>query len=92
MNVPVPRGNEQNDSEILMRSHRTLNDFLCAFINHSLPTYNYYIQDRFFLEKLLNYEFRTVNRPGTPGSDVSVFFVGKFKKESSTRFALFDCR
>ena len=60
-----------------MASYRNLNEFLCAFINHSLPAYNYIIRDRFFLEKLLNYEFQAPNSVGGAIQVDSVFFVGK---------------
>ena len=60
-----------------MTSYRNLNDFLCAFINHSLPAYNYSIRDRFFIEKVLNHEFQVSNPGGTPGEEESIFFVGK---------------
>jgi hypothetical protein len=60
-----------------MASYRNLNEFLCAFINHSLPSYNYVIRDRFLIEKILNYEFQYANPTGTPGQLDSIFFVGK---------------
>jgi len=60
-----------------MASYRNLNEFLCAFINHSLPTYNYSIKDRFLLEKILNYEFQVLPPTGTLGQSDSIFFVGK---------------
>ena len=78
--MPSMRGSEQNDSEILMTSYRNLNDFLCAFINRSLPTHNYYIRDRIFLEKLFNYEFQAATRPGAPEPIDNFFFVGQFNE------------
>lgn len=88
MNMPT-RGNEQNDTDILMAAYRNLNDFLCAFINHSLPTHNYYIRDRLFLEKLFNYEFQAATRPGTPAPIDNVFFVGKFIQQFHLILRLF---
>ncbi|CAF4149360.1 unnamed protein product, partial [Rotaria sp. Silwood1] len=35
---------EERESEILLVSYRGLNEFLCAFINRSLPTYPYTIR------------------------------------------------
>ena len=69
--------NEEHESEILMASYRNLNEFLCAFINHSLPTYNYGIRDRTLMEKILNTEFLILNPSGPGGQVDSVFFVGK---------------
>ena len=62
-----------------MTSYRNLNEFLCAFINHSLPTYDYVIRDRYFLEKILNYEFQVPNPTGGIIQVDSVFFVGTSK-------------
>jgi hypothetical protein len=69
--------NDEKESDILMGSYRNLNEFLCAFINHSLPTYNYTIRDRFLIEKILNYEFQFSNISGPAGQTDSVFFYGK---------------
>jgi hypothetical protein len=60
-----------------MTSYRNLNEFLCAFINHSLPRYNYVIRDRLLIEKLLNYEFQVPTPAGAEGQMDSIFFVGK---------------
>jgi hypothetical protein len=60
-----------------MEAYRNLNEFLCAFINHALPMYNYSIHGRNFFEKLLNYEFQAPTPAGTPGYEGSLFFVGK---------------
>lgn len=67
----------QNDANIIMESYRHLNDFLCAFINHSLPQYDYVIRKRSFLEKLLNYEFENSNPNGLYEEEESVFFIGE---------------
>ncbi|CAF3900474.1 unnamed protein product [Rotaria sordida] len=48
----------EQEAELLMRSYRNLNEFLCAFITHSLPNDRYTIYRRSFLEKLLNHEFQ----------------------------------
>jgi len=63
-----------------MVSYRNLNEFLCAFINHSLPTYNYVVRDRYFLEKLLNYEFQVIPTTGIQAQIDSIFFVGKLNR------------
>lgn len=62
-----------------MEAYRNINEFLCAFINHSLPLYNYVIRERNFFEKLINYEFQSPNPGATIGDEGSLFFVGKFK-------------
>ncbi len=71
--------NDEHESEILLASYRNLNDFLCSFIDHLLPNYNYSIRARVLLEKILNWEFR-VNLSGLNGQTESVFFIGKLKK------------
>jgi len=68
---------DEQESEILMASYRHLNEFLCAFVNHSLPTYHYTIRERFLWEKLLNYEFYYTNNSLQGTQSESVFFVGK---------------
>jgi hypothetical protein len=60
-----------------MESYRNLNEFLCAFINHSLPSTNYTIRDRVFIEKVLNYEFLVPNQMGITGQIDNVLFYGK---------------
>lgn len=60
-----------------MASYRNLNDFLCAFINHSLVNYNYNVCDRTFWEKLFNYEFRVGNPLETQGIVPNILFVGE---------------
>jgi len=60
-----------------MDSYRNLNEFLCAFINHSLPAYNYSVRERNLIEKLLNYEFQAPNVETGLGDDGSLFFAGK---------------
>jgi len=77
MLIRAPKKVEEHESEILMTSYRNLNDFLCAFINHSLPTYKYTIRDRFLIEKILNYEFLVPNLTNPLGQMESTFFVGK---------------
>lgn len=65
-----------------MASYRNLNEFLCAFINQSLPMYNYVIRDRYFFEKLFNYEFQVAAPVGTQGHIDSLFFVGMILKRN----------
>jgi hypothetical protein len=54
-----------------------LNSFLCAFIDHSLPTHQYYIRNRYFIEKIFNYEFQIGIGPNLIGYIDNLFFVGK---------------
>lgn len=68
---------EEHESKILLESYQTLNEFLCKFLDHALPIYNYAIRGRFFLEKVLNCEFRGRNRLGPSGEIESTFYIGK---------------
>jgi meckelin len=68
---------DEHESDVLMASYRTLNEFLCSFINHSLINYNYVVLDRTFWEKVLNYEFRVGNPLETQGNVPNVLFVGQ---------------
>ncbi|CAF1664968.1 unnamed protein product, partial [Didymodactylos carnosus] len=52
------KGNE-HESEIIMSSYQNLNDFLGAFIDHSLTNLDYTIRERLLMERLLNYEFQS---------------------------------
>jgi len=85
MLIRAPKKVEEHESEILMTSYRNLNDFLCAFIDHSLPKYNYTIRDRYFIEKILNYEFQVPTPVGLDEQVDSIFFVGKFNKINKNR-------
>lgn len=69
--------NDEKDAENLMISYRKLNDFLCAYINHSVPAYTYSIRERTFWEKLFNYEFENSNDLRGYGEEETVFLVGK---------------
>ena len=78
--------NSEQESEALMRSYKNLNEFLCSFIDHASPTYNYIIRDRFFIEKILNYEFPVAPEPtGAVGATGSIFFVGKFPRKTTSK-------
>ena len=74
-----------------MNSYRNLNDFLCSFINHSLPNYDYKILERRFIEKLFDYDFQIVPRGmrgvGQPLMSESIFTVGKSTDEFSNEFS-----
>ena len=64
-----------------MSSYRNLNDFLCAFINHSLANYDYVIRDRLLMEKLFDYDSQIMAPAVQAGTrqliSESIFFVGK---------------
>ncbi|UJR38008.1 hypothetical protein I4U23_030690 [Adineta vaga] len=79
--------NQEQELENLMQSYKNLNEFLCAFIDHALPTYNYIIRVRFFIEKLLNYEFQVSNPDGIQGTTGSIFFVDPEKNFRRAMFA-----
>ena len=63
-----------------MNSYRNLNDFLCAFINQSLPNYHYAVVNRLLLEKIFDYEFRSGYPTGPQGQVESIFFVGELRQ------------
>ncbi|CAF0975904.1 unnamed protein product [Adineta ricciae] len=80
--------NSEQESEALMRSYKNLNEFLCSFIDHASPTYNYIVRDRFFIEKILNYEFPVASElTGTTGASGSIFFVDPEKSFRQAMFA-----
>ena len=68
---------DEHESEILLSSYQNLNDFLCKFINHSIPIYNYSVRARVFLEKVVNCEFRIGKSRGSSEHTESVFLIGK---------------
>lgn len=68
---------EEHESNILLESYQTLNEFLCKFIDHALPIYNYAVRNRVFFEKIFNCEFRGRNRLGATGDVESTFYNGK---------------
>ncbi len=43
---------------MLLRSYQNLNGFLCGFLAHSFASYRYFIRNRYFLEKIFDYEFQ----------------------------------
>ena len=68
--------NNQSSAENLLTAYRNLNEFLCAFINHSLPGLNYDIRSRRFFEKILDYDFQSP-RVTDLSDDSNILFVGK---------------
>lgn len=68
---------EEHESNILLESYQTLNEFLCKFLDHALPTYTYAVRNRVFFEKILNCEFRGRNRLGASGDIESTFYNGE---------------
>ncbi|CAF1102428.1 unnamed protein product, partial [Didymodactylos carnosus] len=48
----------EHESETMMNSCRNLNDFLGAFIDHSLTNLDYNVRERLLMEKIVNFEFR----------------------------------
>jgi hypothetical protein len=68
---------EEHESEILLSSYQNLNDFLCKFVDHSLPIYNYSVRGRVLWEKILNCEVRIGNLRGVSEYTESVFLIGK---------------
>ncbi len=62
-------------ANILLQSYQNLNSFLCAYIDHSLPIHQYYIRNRYLLEKIFNYEFQIGIRPNLTGYIDNLFFI-----------------
>ncbi|CAF4483081.1 unnamed protein product, partial [Rotaria sp. Silwood2] len=81
---------EERESEILLASYRGLNEFLCAFINRSLPTYNYIIRPRWMLEKLLNCEFRSTRTSELLDKTDSIFYIDPDRNFAKTIFAGYE--
>ena len=65
---------EDHESDILFVSYRNLNEFLCAFITRSLPTYQYTIRRRLMWERIFNREFQ---KGVLNDSSDSQFFTGR---------------
>ena len=85
----VPRRRRRGDdaeqyTNILLQSYQNLNGFLCAFIDHSLPNHRYFIRNRYFLEKIFNYEFQMGVQPDLTGNIDNLFFIGKFSPHTHT--------
>ncbi len=72
-----PHDGTERHTDILLESYHNLNSFLCAYIDRSLPTHQYFIRNRYFLEKIFNYEFQIGMGAGFEGLMDSLFFVGK---------------
>ncbi|CAF3493209.1 unnamed protein product [Adineta steineri] len=66
---------KEHYTDVLLESYRNLNSFLCSYIDHSLPAHEYYVRNRYLVEKLFNYEFQI----GMTGYDDSLFFVDNEK-------------
>lgn len=67
---------EQQANQML-ESYQNINQFLCAFINRSLVDYPYLIRQRYFLERIFNYEFQTRYPSDLPGDSYNLLFVGR---------------
>ncbi|CAF0721030.1 unnamed protein product [Adineta steineri] len=66
---------KEHYTDVLLESYRNLNSFLCSYIDHSLPAHEYYVRNRYLVEKLFNYEFQI----GMTGYNDSLFFVDNEK-------------
>ncbi len=62
---------------MLLQSYQNLNGFLCAFIDQSLATHQYFIRNRYFLEKIIDYEFQGRATSGLLEQKDNFLFVGK---------------
>ncbi|UJR08253.1 hypothetical protein I4U23_012526 [Adineta vaga] len=81
---------EEHESEILLASYRNLNEFLCAFINQSLPIYNYSVRQRLFFEKILNLELGLRTTLNTNEQTESTFLIDADRNFSKTIFAGYE--
>ncbi|CAF0826220.1 unnamed protein product [Adineta steineri] len=77
----------ENSLDVLMKSYKNLNEFLCSFIDHALPSHNYIVRDRTFIEKLLNYEFQQAIPSVLQGESRNVFLVDEDKNFSNVMFS-----
>ena len=73
------RTREDNEryNEMLLQSYQFLNGFLCAFINHSVHGHQYFIRNRYLLEKLIDYEFQLPLRSPIAGALENIFLTGQ---------------
>ncbi|UJR08252.1 hypothetical protein I4U23_012525 [Adineta vaga] len=62
-------------TDMLLQSYQNLNGFLCAFIDHSLASHKYFIRNRYFLERVLNYEFQARANLNTDGTMDNFFYI-----------------
>jgi len=62
---------------MLLQSYQNLNGFLCAFIDQSLATHQYFIRNRYFLEKIIDYEFQARATSSLLEHKENFLFVGK---------------
>lgn len=71
------RTERERQADVLLESYQNLNGFLCAYIDHSLPSHQYFIRNRYFLEKIFDYEFQVGMGPALTGLTDSLFVIGK---------------
>ncbi|CAF1194078.1 unnamed protein product [Rotaria sordida] len=81
---------EEREANILLASYRGLNEFLCAFINRSLPTYTYVIRPRWLLEKILNCEFRNTRTSASLDQTESIFYIDPDRNFTKAIFAGYE--
>ena len=68
---------DDNYTQVLLQSYQNLNGFLCAFVDRSLPLHQYYVRNRFLLEKLLDHEFQIDESSEFIGRVNNVLFIGE---------------
>ncbi|CAF3358734.1 unnamed protein product [Rotaria socialis] len=87
----VNKKNDERVSDVLLTSYKNLNEFFCAFIDHSLPAYNYVVRQRWLLEKILNFEFTdSVKRSAPPNEAECIFYVDADRNFAKTLFAGYE--
>ncbi|CAF1347685.1 unnamed protein product [Rotaria magnacalcarata] len=87
----VNKKDKERTSGVLLTSYKNLNEFFCAFIDHSLPTYNYVVRQRWLLEKILNFEFsNSVKRSASPNEAECIFYIDADRNFAKTLFAGYE--
>lgn len=82
------REDAERYTDMLLQSYQTLNGFLCAYIDRSLSAHQYEIRKRFFLEKMLDYEFRVQTRSNLDGQINNFLIIGRIFCFQRTKFII----
>ncbi|CAF1256162.1 unnamed protein product [Adineta steineri] len=80
------REDTERYTDMLLQSYQNLNGFLCAFIDHSLASYKYFIRNRYFLEKIFNYEFQARASTELDGITDNILYPDNEKTFTKTLF------
>ncbi|CAF3787442.1 unnamed protein product [Rotaria socialis] len=80
------RQDAERYTDLLLQAYQNLNGFLCAFIDQSLSSHQYILRNRFFLERILDYEFRVRTRSDFDGQITNFFFTDNEKTFTNILF------